>query len=37
MSSFHYKHIQHWEKQKLERLIADQPTLKPIYGMTSQG
>jgi hypothetical protein len=37
MSNFHYKHIQAYEKQKLERLIQNQPINKPIYGISQSG
>jgi hypothetical protein len=37
MSNFHYKHIQPYEKQKLEKLIGNIPTLEPKCGMTNHG
>ncbi|MDR3257182.1 MAG: hypothetical protein LBT17_00095 [Mycoplasmataceae bacterium] len=37
MSNLHYKHIQPYEKQKLEKLIGNVPTLEPKYGTTNHG
>jgi hypothetical protein len=37
MSKDYYKHFQTWEKRKLEKLIDNKPTCRPIYGMTPHG
>jgi hypothetical protein len=33
MSNFHYKHIQSYEKQKLEKLIGGVPTTELKFGV----
>ncbi|MDR1991524.1 MAG: hypothetical protein LBP70_02240 [Mycoplasmataceae bacterium] len=37
MSKKYYKHFQDWEKNKLERILGEQPTCIPIYGSTPYG